>query len=186
MFLRLLGAGRGGPGERGPRVSLRPAPCRPEPRSSRTAGTCHFHVFPREVLDLLLHPLDALQQVLVLLVHPLVLLHQRLQLYLGLTGAFQLRRGQTQRSGSLKARGWPSSCHRGEQRSTALGAATTRTCSANTWRASQGSISPRPRSPGLRQEEEATPDRVAHRWGSGCLLADGCVISSLPRSLPWT
>lgn len=52
--------------------------------------TYHLHVFPREILDLLLHPLDALQQVLVLLVHSLVLLHQGLQLDLGLTGAFQL------------------------------------------------------------------------------------------------
>lgn len=53
--------------------------------------THHFHIFPCEVLDFLLHPLDAVQQVLILLVHSLVLLHQGLQLDLGLPGAFQLR-----------------------------------------------------------------------------------------------
>lgn len=50
----------------------------------------HFHVFPREVLDFLLHPLDTLQQILIFLVHPLVFLHQGLQLNLGLSRAFQL------------------------------------------------------------------------------------------------
>lgn len=53
-------------------------------------GTHHFHVFPREVLDFLLHPLDAVQQILILLVHALVLLHEGLQLDLRLPGAFQL------------------------------------------------------------------------------------------------
>lgn len=52
--------------------------------------THHFHIFPCEVLNFLLHPLDTLQQILILLVHSLVLLHKGLQLDLGLTGAFQL------------------------------------------------------------------------------------------------
>ena len=64
-----------------------------EPGRDKGSGsvTHHLHVFPREVLDLLFHPLDTLQQVLILLVHPLVLLHQGLQLDLRLAGAFQLQ-----------------------------------------------------------------------------------------------
>lgn len=79
-----------------------------QPRRSRIPGwpqwptTYHFHVLSREVLDFLLHPLDALQKVLVLLVHSLVLLHQGLQLDLSLTGAFQLQYDRDRRPGGFK------------------------------------------------------------------------------------
>lgn len=65
--------------------------------------TYHFHVLSREVLDFLLHPLDALQEVLVLLIHSLVLLHQGLQLDLGLTGAFQLQYDRHRRPSGFKS-----------------------------------------------------------------------------------
>lgn len=60
------------------------------------AGPHHLHVLPREGLEFLLHPLDAVKQVLILLVHTLVLLHQRLQLHLCLPRALQLQQVQTQ------------------------------------------------------------------------------------------
>lgn len=93
QLLRFLGEAAGGV----PRERARRGQGLEKPRQTSIPGwprrptAYHFHVLSREVLDFLLHPLDALQKVLVLLVHPLVLLHQGLQLDLGLTGAFQLQ-----------------------------------------------------------------------------------------------
>lgn len=97
------------------------------PRRRREPGaggqgpmTHHFHVFPREVLDLLLHPLDALQQILILLVHSLVLLHKGLQLDLRLSGAFQLRSERHTRPLALRPSGLLAS-NRGGQQGASLG-----------------------------------------------------------------
>lgn len=130
--------------------------------------THHFHIFPREVLDFLLHPLDAVQQVLILLVHSLVLLHQGLQLDLGLPGAFQLRSERHGRPVALRPSELLTSHHGGRQGSSlglpGTGAATVRTTfpgcykpqkdPKDTWLPNTVSY---PRLRGLwgRQEEEA-------------------------------
>lgn len=79
--------------------------------------TYHLHVFPREVLDFLLHPLDAVQQILILLVHPLVLLHKGLQLDLSLTGAFELRSERHRGQAAVRPSGLLTSQRRGPRRS---------------------------------------------------------------------